>query len=504
MKISIKILIFLLLSQLIYSQDRLFSNFEINSHYFPNESDTLIIGFNLTPENLNSQNSNDLNYLLIISSLTNKCDNEYPLKYYFLESSETKTNDENEKHYFKIPVFKLESGKYSIELEVSDGYSAYYLSDYIPDIYPIAIGKSGISISDIELDINGINTIYNIINEKPENYIPDTLEGIFTTGFCADEILKLSKISICEWDNKNTINNIKTSISYFIDDKDTTTISNYKLVDDSSDGILVLPNNKTISSELYNTVDYLERHIEFDNFKDNLIELVNSEESNEHIFNFFIEIEGENLYKRYPESGTYSFNYRVVSDPIGSDCQAALLPIDLLKWNVIKTDKVVHLEWETANEVNNDYFEIERGVDAINWKTIQTIEGKGNNSNHETYSSTDNLPLSGTSYYRLKQTDFNGDNKYSPVRSITNIDNELIFYPNPIVDILNYQVVDTKRQFLIEIYNTSGKLVKTQIVPDKTSEVNYLDLSYLAKGIYLLKYINLNNYKYEISKIVKL
>ncbi|MBI3503026.1 MAG: T9SS type A sorting domain-containing protein [Bacteroidetes bacterium] len=86
----------------------------------------------------------------------------------------------------------------------------------------------------------------------------------------------------------------------------------------------------------------------------------------------------------------------------------SILPIELLAFSTSCENKNVIVKWSTASEQNNDYFTIERSADAVNYQPIGTVKGAGNSSIVLNYSFADSDPLSGTSYYRLKQTDFNG------------------------------------------------------------------------------------------------
>ena len=92
------------------------------------------------------------------------------------------------------------------------------------------------------------------------------------------------------------------------------------------------------------------------------------------------------------------------------------LPIELLSFTA--TSKIYHIliEWTTGSEINNDYFSILRSQDLQNWETISTVWGSGNSSIPISYSFVDFYPLSGISYYKLKQTDFDGKfEEFQPV-----------------------------------------------------------------------------------------
>jgi hypothetical protein len=93
----------------------------------------------------------------------------------------------------------------------------------------------------------------------------------------------------------------------------------------------------------------------------------------------------------------------------------------------------VLLEWETASEINNDYFTIEKSHDGLNYDEIGNIEGNGTTNNTFNYSFIDRETSVGA-YYRLKQTDFEGVFKYEGFLFQDYLDqqeNEITFYPNP-------------------------------------------------------------------------
>ncbi|MDB4534085.1 T9SS type A sorting domain-containing protein [Vicingaceae bacterium] len=88
------------------------------------------------------------------------------------------------------------------------------------------------------------------------------------------------------------------------------------------------------------------------------------------------------------------------------------LPIELVSFAANVNLEQVDLKWITSTEINNDYFTIERSVDAQNWEEILTVNGAGNSNQTQEYYDIDYEPLSGASYYRLKQTDYNGKFEY--------------------------------------------------------------------------------------------
>lgn len=84
------------------------------------------------------------------------------------------------------------------------------------------------------------------------------------------------------------------------------------------------------------------------------------------------------------------------------------LPVTLVSFIINTKNSNALAEWETASEKNNDYFLLERSEDGENFEVIGRIMGSGTTSAPHKYQYEDNMPLSGTSYYRLKQVDYDG------------------------------------------------------------------------------------------------
>jgi hypothetical protein len=190
--------------------------------------------------------------------------------------------------------------------------------------------------------------------------------------------------------------------------------------------------------------------------------------------------------------GITTHNATVISDP----CAQLPLPIELLEFKGECNSQNIELKWVTASEINNDYFSIERSIDGINWLLITKINGAGNSTSIKNYSYTNVRQYHDISYYRLKQTDFDGEFKHSAIIVIEKCEeeiNELTIYPNPINEALNLSYGGDKSQILsTSMYNILGEMV-------------YYSESYQSKivfenklnGIYFL-HVNTNS-----KKIVK-
>ena len=112
------------------------------------------------------------------------------------------------------------------------------------------------------------------------------------------------------------------------------------------------------------------------------------------------------------------------------------LPIELISFEASINEDEVDLKWVTATEINNDYFTIEKSIDGISWEKVLNTNGAGNSTEILEYFETDYNPLIGISYYRLKQTDIDGEYSYSNIVPVKyekrTIDGMINLFPNPV------------------------------------------------------------------------
>ncbi len=117
---------------------------------------------------------------------------------------------------------------------------------------------------------------------------------------------------------------------------------------------------------------------------------------------------------------------------------STLLPITLNYFTAEQDGEDVVFEWQTASEVNNDFFTIEYSIDGVHFKELLREDGNGTTSvTNDYYATASAEEFAGITYFRLKQTDFNGEYSYSDV-ILLNIETEtsLYVYPNPAVDVI--------------------------------------------------------------------
>ncbi len=173
-----------------------------------------------------------------------------------------------------------------------------------------------------------------------------------------------------------------------------------------------------------------------------------------------------------------------------------IVPVELTSFTAVTAKENVVLNWTTATELNNLGFEIERR-DAANdnsWYTIGFVEGNGTSTEIHQYSFSDENPVAGKSYYRLKQIDYNGRFEYSAevevdYSGVTEFALEQN-YPNPFnpSTIIKYALAN-KQHTTLKVYDVLGNEVVTLVnkeLPAGNYEVEF-NASNLPSGVYMYK-----------------
>jgi hypothetical protein len=188
----------------------------------------------------------------------------------------------------------------------------------------------------------------------------------------------------------------------------------------------------------------------------------------------------------------------------------AALPATITNFSGRKLNNRDMLEWTTASEQNNAYFNLQHGTDGVNFTTIAKVNSKaanGNSSSILNYNFENTKPQLGHNYYRLQQVDI--DNHSSLNAKIVDIiwgsnGSTVSIYPNPTQDVLNIDLYTSKVQnTTVKVLDMSGRIVK-QVQARSEAGMNKLSLSLgdIASGVYTVQVFE-NDQLTHVSKVKK-
>jgi len=163
------------------------------------------------------------------------------------------------------------------------------------------------------------------------------------------------------------------------------------------------------------------------------------------------------------------------------------LPVELLHFNAKAVDNNVQLNWATASETDNDYFQVERSADGRTFSTIAMVNGAGTTNTLQSYEAMDKSPVLGDNYYRLMQVDFDGTATYSDI-VIANIsaDKEIKVYPVPVRDLLIIDYTSSNEEEIsLRVTDALGRVVSIKEV-EVIQGYNQLDVDFktIPQGSY--------------------
>ena len=177
-----------------------------------------------------------------------------------------------------------------------------------------------------------------------------------------------------------------------------------------------------------------------------------------------------------------------------------ILPVQLLYFKATKEDAIVSLNWATASELNNDYFEIEKSNNGIDFSYLTKVNV--NNNSVQVYETKDSSPNDGISYYRLKQVDKDGTYKYIATASIEfNNKLALSFFPNPASEIIEVKVSQSNIGSTLKIVNATGYQMLPDIILSQNNTT--INVSNLTTGIYYIITTSANSVERSRISVVK-
>jgi hypothetical protein len=185
---------------------------------------------------------------------------------------------------------------------------------------------------------------------------------------------------------------------------------------------------------------------------------------------------------------------------LGSSNPQNPLPVELLTFTATASSNNVDINWSTASETNNHFYTVERSKDLKTFETVARIEGAGN-ANHTLYYSTkDENPYQGVSYYRLVQNDFDGKQTvYGPLAVNFSGSTDLNIYPNPFENQLTIGTSEflNGEEIEIRLFDPIGRVVFQKTVSTSNVNESLNEIPVGPAGIYTLQ---INQHDIQISK----
>jgi hypothetical protein len=174
----------------------------------------------------------------------------------------------------------------------------------------------------------------------------------------------------------------------------------------------------------------------------------------------------------------------------GSGSCSTVLPINLKSFTAKPQNGTAFLQWTTAKETNNKGFYVQRSADGATWTDLlfaNSLASGGNSSVEINYQYTDNNPLAGNNYYRLKQVDLTGAANYSAVQGInfSNLATAMQVSPNPASR--QIKISNLPANATVRIVSMNGNVYKLPV------NNGNMDVSSLSAGVYFAQVIVSNS-----------
>jgi hypothetical protein len=194
-----------------------------------------------------------------------------------------------------------------------------------------------------------------------------------------------------------------------------------------------------------------------------------------------------------------------ILDPLDTACNTNALPIELLSLQATLLNEVVAISWITASEINNDYFDIERSRNGINFEKIGTKKGAGNSNATINYSLNDAAPFNGINYYRLRQIDYDGKYTYSNIVDV-NVPSyafPVSIFPSPTSGDFTLSLTSETNSIVdIQVFNHIGQLIYSE--SEEIHSGNFLksiSLNERQDGLYYMRVLaNGRSYSARVIK----
>ncbi|MBS1933829.1 MAG: T9SS type A sorting domain-containing protein [Bacteroidetes bacterium] len=182
---------------------------------------------------------------------------------------------------------------------------------------------------------------------------------------------------------------------------------------------------------------------------------------------------------------------------------ATTLPVVLTDFSVILTsNQEVALSWNTQEEMNSSYFEVERSINGITWENVATIRAKGNSATVSNYNYTDVTAVNGVAYYRLKMVDLDGQYMYSEIKVVrSTLVKGISFFPNPARDFVNVSLSQSSSDVTVQLINQAGQVLQERKASAGNATTITMQVNQYAQGMYVLRVASADGSQ-QASKLV--
>ncbi|MEO0471724.1 MAG: T9SS type A sorting domain-containing protein [Bacteroidota bacterium] len=196
-----------------------------------------------------------------------------------------------------------------------------------------------------------------------------------------------------------------------------------------------------------------------------------------------LESRQENAFNEITNQNGINIPYIIGNQQVG-------LPVEWMGFEAVAiSEEAIQLNWQTASEINNDRFSIEKSGDGENFQAIGTLKGVGNSQQVNSYDFVDKTPMHAVNYYRIKQIDLDGEFSYSDIRQVQMADWSATFlqaYPNPATDKIHViSRLSNSSMYTLRLSDLQGKVLHEQRTEVSLQPVE-INLDGLAKGMYIL------------------
>ena len=189
------------------------------------------------------------------------------------------------------------------------------------------------------------------------------------------------------------------------------------------------------------------------------------------------------------------------------------LPVELIKIWAVPNSNHIEVNWDVASEHNVNFYELQRGVDGMNFDYLSNLPASGNSTTELHYTYDDYaVERNQDYYYRYKGVDYNGTFYYSPIVSgrlegnTSSLGNGLIsIYPNPSSADVNFAfTLSSAKEVNMSVYNAVGQIVYSNTLNlEKGITVVPITSNDWSNGLYTIRIMDNSTNETVWEKFIK-